>query len=56
MEQLEMEHAYRTMLDMHAQVENGRGELIEWMGRTMSKKLYPSVVIQTHTSMCSVKT
>jgi len=33
MEQLEMEHAYRTMLDMHAQVENGRGELIKWVGK-----------------------
>lgn len=31
MDQLEMVHAYRTLLDMHEQVEEGRDELAEWV-------------------------
>lgn len=30
MEQLDMLHAYRTMLEMYFQVENGRDELLDW--------------------------
>lgn len=31
MEQLEVVHAYQTLLDMHHQVEDGRHRLIEWI-------------------------
>jgi len=31
MERLDIVHAYRTMLDMHEQVEDGKQELVEWI-------------------------
>jgi DNA-binding HxlR family transcriptional regulator len=31
METLDVVHAYRTLLDMHRQVEDGREELTEWL-------------------------
>lgn len=31
MEQLGMVHAYRTILEMHIQVEDGRDELLDWV-------------------------
>ena len=31
LEQLQVEHAYRTFLDMYQQIETGRSELIEWL-------------------------
>jgi DNA-binding HxlR family transcriptional regulator len=31
-ERLDIVHAYQTMLDMHAAVEDGRKELVEWVG------------------------
>jgi DNA-binding HxlR family transcriptional regulator len=31
MEQLEIVHAYKTMLDMHKQVEDGRQDLLDWV-------------------------
>ncbi|MFW5949971.1 MAG: hypothetical protein ACOCR6_01295 [archaeon] len=31
MERLEIIHAYRTMLNMQAQVEDGKQELVEWI-------------------------
>lgn len=31
MERLDIVHAYRTMLDMQAQVEDGKHELVEWV-------------------------
>jgi hypothetical protein len=30
MERLDIVHAYRTMLDMHEQVEDGKQELVGW--------------------------
>ena len=40
MERLDMVHAYRTMLDMQAQVEDGKQELVEWIeGETTKEEL-----------------
>jgi len=38
MQQLDIVYAYRTMLEMHTQVENGRDELVDWMADKSVKK------------------
>lgn len=38
MEQLGMVHAYRTMLEMYFQVEDGRDELLDWIADEDVKK------------------
>ena len=38
MERLDMVHAYRTMLDMQAQVEDGKHELVEWIEGEKTKE------------------
>jgi len=38
MERLDIVHAYRTMLDMQAQVEDGKHELVEWIEGEKTKE------------------
>jgi hypothetical protein len=38
MERLDIVHAYRTMLDMHEQVEDGKQELVEWIEGEKTKE------------------
>lgn len=38
MEQLDMAHAYQTMLDMHATVEDGKEALVDWVEEESVKK------------------
>jgi len=38
MERMNIVHAYRTMLDMQAQIEEGKTELLEWVQRDETKE------------------
>jgi len=38
MERLDIVHAYRTMLDMQAQIEGGKQELVEWIEGEKTKE------------------